>query len=121
MPKKLLAKLSKETASAPAANQVPFSVYHYNKKNLEYCEKNGIIVEAYSPLNHGHKIEHPTLEKISAKHSKTPAQVMLRWALQHNTVPLPKSVHSERIRENKEIFDFGLANKEMAELDELSR
>ncbi|KAJ5561314.1 hypothetical protein N7535_004219 [Penicillium sp. DV-2018c] len=80
---------------------------------VEWLQKRGIIVEAYSPLAHGSRLREPVLASIGGKYGKTPAQVLIRWSLQMGFVPLPKSVTPKRIRENVEVFDFELDEEDM--------
>jgi diketogulonate reductase-like aldo/keto reductase len=100
-------------------NQVEFSPFLYQKQLLDYCETNHIQVEAYSPLTQGEKLNHPKIQQIAKKHDKTPAQVLIRWSLQHNLVTIPKSVREERIKENSRVFDYNLTNEDMRMLDSL--
>jgi diketogulonate reductase-like aldo/keto reductase len=103
-----LEELLKECEIKPMVNQVELHVFLQQPELLAYCEKNKIIVEAYSPLAHGYGLDNPTLKIIANKHNKTTAQIMLRWCLQMNTVILPKSTHKDRIQENINVFDFKL-------------
>ena len=114
-----LTELLEDADVVPMVNQVEFSPFLYQKQLLDYCEKNKIQVEAYSPLTQGAKLNHPTIQQIAKKHNKTPAQVLLRWSLQHNLVTIPKSVREERIRENSQVFDYTLTSEEMRVLDSL--
>ena len=107
------------TDIVPMVNQVEFSPFLYQKQLLDYCEKNRIQVEAYSPLTQGEKLSDPRIQEIAKKHSKTPAQVLLRWSLQHNLVAIPKSVREERIKENSQVFDYNLTSEDMRILDSL--
>ena len=106
----------------PAVNQIEFHpfVYKDQKPTLDYCRDQGIIVEAYSPLAHAKQMDHPAVVRIAKATTKTPGQVMLRWAVQHGTVPIPKTTHKERMQENLDIFNFELSKQQMAELDGLS-
>jgi len=116
-----LEELLSESDIVPAVNQVEFHPFLYSQLAplLDYCAKKGIIVEAYSPLAQGHKVDDPTIVKIAQTHGKSGAQVMLRWAIQHNTLPIPKSVTPSRIKENLEVFDFELSNRDMDTLNAL--
>jgi len=114
-----LTELLEDADVVPMVNQVEFSPFLYQKQLLDYCEKNKIQVEAYSPLTQGAKLNHPTIQQIAKKHSKTPAQVLIRWSLQHNLVTIPKSVREERIRENSQVFDYNLTSEDMRILDSL--
>ena len=114
-----LTELLEDADVVPMVNQVEFSPLLYQKQLLDYCEKNKIQVEAYSPLTQGAKLNHPTIQQIAKKHGKTPAQVLLRWSLQHNLVTIPKSVREERIKENSQVFDYNLTSEDMRVLDSL--
>ena len=85
-----LEDLLEEHELVPAVNQVEFHPFLYQKELLEYCQRKGIQVEAYSPLARGEKLEHPRLTAIAAKYSKSPAELMIRWGLQHGLVVIPK-------------------------------
>lgn len=103
----------------PAVNQVEFNPFLFQRELLEHCRRNGIQLEAYGPLVRGHKMEHPVVQRIARKHGKTSAQVLLRWGVQHDVVVIPKSVRPERIRENADLFGFGLDAQDLAALDQL--
>ena len=114
-----LTELLEQSDIVPMVNQVEFSPFLYQKQLLDYCEKNKIQLEAYSPLTQGAKLNHPKIQQIAKKHNKTPAQVLIRWSLQHNLVAIPKSVREERIKENSQIFDYNLTTEDMRILDSL--
>ena len=101
----------------PAINQVEFSPYIYNKELLDTCIKHNIILEAYSPLTRKEKLKDPKLVDIAKKHSKTTAQILIRWAIEHELVVIPKSANKNRIIENASIFDFELDKTDMEILD----
>ncbi len=103
----------------PSVNQVEFSPFLYQKALLDHCRKLGIQLEAYGPLVRGHRMDHPALVAIAKKHRRTPAQVLLRWGLQHDLVVIPKSVHAERIRENADLYGFALDADDLKTLDGL--
>jgi 2,5-diketo-D-gluconate reductase A len=105
----------------PAVNQVHFSPFHYRRALLEACERLGVVLEAYTPLEQGRWFDDPTLTEIASRIDRTPAQVMLRWCVQRGAVVIPKSTHRERIVENARIFDFVLADGDMRTLDGLDR
>jgi 2,5-diketo-D-gluconate reductase A len=107
-------------ARRPAINQVRFSPLHFPGKLLSYCDEQGVALEAYSPLEHGRGFGNPVIAEIARRLERSEAQVMLRWAIQHNAVVIPKSARRDRIRENAQIFDFELSTHEMSELDALS-
>ena len=104
----------------PAVNQVEFTPFLYQKELLEYCRKKGILLEAYAPLTRSGKFSHPVIAGLSAKHSRTPAQILLRWCMQHEVVPIPKSKTPARIDENAGVFDFTLSQSDMQKLDSLN-
>src|SRR5262249_41356858 len=86
---------------------------------VTYCEKHGIVVEAYSPLTRGQRLGHPVVVEVARLAQRTPAQVLLRWGIQRGFVILPKSEKPARIAENGALFDFALDAAAMAELDAL--
>jgi diketogulonate reductase-like aldo/keto reductase len=103
----------------PAVNQVEFSPFLYQRDLLEHCQRHGIVLESYGPLVRGERMEDPSLVRIAKKKGRTPAQVLLRWGLQHGTIVIPKSVRPERIRENAGLFGWTLDAGDMAALDRL--
>jgi methylglyoxal/glyoxal reductase len=105
----------------PAVNQVELHVFLQQPELLDYCKKEGIIVEAYSPLAHAKDMDEPIIQKIAKRRGKSYAQIMLRWCIQKDLVVLPKSVTPARIAENIDIFDFELSNDEMKQLTTLDR
>ncbi|MFH1174202.1 MAG: aldo/keto reductase [archaeon] len=115
-----LQELLPKATITPQVNQVEFSPYLYQKELLDYCEKHHIVLEAYSPLTRGKKFDDERLLDIAKKHGKTPAQILIRWALQHTIVVLPKSTTEARIKENSSIYDFNLDKQDMQLLDSLN-
>jgi len=103
----------------PMVNQVEQHPFLYLPKLNAKCREHGIIVEAYSPLTKGMRIDHPALVGIAREHERSPAQILIRWCLQHDLVVLPKSVRPERIRENASVFDFEISESDMKRLDAL--
>ncbi|HEX2866412.1 MAG TPA: aldo/keto reductase [Ignavibacteriales bacterium] len=103
----------------PAVNQVEFSPFLYQKGLLKFCRENNVELEAYSPLSRASKLNDPRLKEIAVRYGKTPAQIMIRWALEHKIVVIPKSVHKERIYENADVFDFEISEADMQRLDSL--
>ncbi|MCX7879829.1 MAG: aldo/keto reductase [Ignavibacteria bacterium] len=97
----------------PVVNQVEFSPYLYQKELKEFCEENKILIEAYSPLGRGRKLNDPRLIELAKKYQKTPAQILIRWALQMGTIVIPKSAKRERIIENASVFDFELSKEDV--------
>ncbi len=105
----------------PVVDQVQFSPFEYRRAILEGAQQRNIVVEAYSPLGTGRHISNQTVQRIASHVGRTPAQVLLRWSLQHDLVVIPKSTHRERIEENAQIFDFILSDQDMTALDALDR
>ena len=106
---------------APVVNQVQLSPFTYRRALLAEGRERGLAVEAYSPLGTGRHLTDETVTRIATRMGRTPAQVLLRWGLQHEFIVLPKSTHRERIAENAQIFDVVLSERDMAELDALDR
>jgi diketogulonate reductase-like aldo/keto reductase len=103
----------------PAVNQIEWHPFVRQKVLHDFCVDHGIQLEAWSPLTRGKMLDNQVIDEIAEAHGKTPAQVLIRWDLQHEVVTIPKSVHRERIKENSEVFDFALSSDEMARLDGL--
>jgi len=103
----------------PAVDQVEWHPFVRQKPLHDFCKDQGIQLEAWSPLTRGKMLDNQVIDEIAEAKGKTPAQVLLRWDLQHEVVTIPKSVHYERIKENSEVFDFYLSSDEMARLDSL--
>lgn len=118
-----LSELLATSDEIPAVNQIEFHpfVFEQQRPALEYCQRQGIVVEAYSPLARSRVLNHLAIMHIAEQTGMTPAQVLLRWCIQHGTVPIPKSANPGRIRENFEVFDFKLSPKDMDILDGLAR
>src|SRR5438093_7381012 len=111
---------SEDVDVVPAVDQVEFHPFLYQKELLQFCKKNSIQLEAYSPLTRAKRLNHPVIVAIAKKYGKTPAQILIRWSLQHDVVVIPKSIHEERIRENSQVFDFQLEPDDMKYLDSLN-
>ena len=105
---KQIEEFTTKSNTIPSVNQIRLSPFNYQSKLLQFCKSKGIIVEGYTPIEKGRKGTHQKLKKIATKYQKTPAQILLRWAVQHEVVPIPKSSQPSRIEENKSIFDFSL-------------
>jgi len=115
-----LEELIGESHVIPSLNQVEFHPFLYQKELLKYCQKQGIQVEAYSPLARGERLKHPRIGSLAEKYAKTPAQLMIRWGLQRGLVVIPKSTREERIRENSQVFDFDISDDDIRSLDSLN-
>jgi diketogulonate reductase-like aldo/keto reductase len=105
----------------PAVNQARFSVLEYRRGLLDACERRGIALEAYSPLGTGQHLANKTVNEVAQRLGRTPAQVLLRWCLQHDVPVIAKSTHRERLQENAQIFDFAFSSEDMAKLDALDQ
>ena len=116
-----LDRLLAETGVAPDVNQIELNPYVARVEPREYHEKHGIITESWSPIGGGSNavLNHTVVTGIASRHRSTPAQVVLRWHLQLGLVPIPKSSHPERMRENLDVFDFTLSEQEMAAISAL--
>jgi diketogulonate reductase-like aldo/keto reductase len=115
-----LEALLAQSETVPTVNQVKFNPYNYDKRLLDYCRAHHIQLEAYSPLTQGRRLDDPKLVTIAKHYDKTLAQILIRWALQHHVVVIPKSSHQERIQENADVFDFAISDEDMARLDAFS-
>lgn len=118
---KHLEEMKSYATELPAVNQVELHVFLQQPELLEYCRAHDIVVEAYSPLAHGKRLDDPTIIAVAQKHHKTYAQIMLRWCIQNNLVVLPKSVTPERVRQNIKLFDFELDTEDMHRLAQLDQ
>ena len=104
----------------PALNQVEFSPYLYQKELLEFCTNNNILLGAYAPLTRVKKFFDPKLQSLSKRYNKTVAQILIRWAIEHELVVTPKTVHKKRIIENANVFDFSLDESDTEILDNMN-
>ncbi|MFA7370905.1 MAG: aldo/keto reductase [Sphaerochaetaceae bacterium] len=115
-----LQELLQNSAITPAVNQIENHPLLSQVELRRFCQQQGIVVEAWSPLMKGN-LEIPAIVKLAEEHQKTPAQIVLRWHLQNGVVVIPKSVHDYRIRENSQIFDFSLTPDEMEIINSLNQ
>jgi len=140
-----LEELLAGTDTIPAVNQVEFHPYLYQRDLLDFCVSKGIVIEAYSPLTHGKRLDDPRLVAVAKKYSevrprpatrwlklplmdnlfhcagtKSPAQILIRWALQHDIAVIPKSAKRSRIFEDVDVFDFEITEEDMQLLDGFS-
>jgi diketogulonate reductase-like aldo/keto reductase len=101
----------------PMVNQIEFHPGYIQPEVVKWCKEHNILVEAWSPLGCGKVLGDKRLGAIAEKYGKSIAQLCIRYALQHEVLPLPKSVTPERIKENTDIFDFEITTADMAEID----
>ncbi len=115
-----LKELFETSETIPTVNQIEFSPFLFQKELMDYCKSNKIGVEAYSPLTRGRKFGNEVVLALAQKHEKTPAQILIRWGLQHELIEIPKSGNQQHLRENANIFDFTLNREDVSQLDELN-
>lgn len=101
----------------PMVNQIKCSPFNYRPNLHEFCKANDIIMEAYSPLTRGGRLDESHLKALARKYAKTTAQILLRWCIQKEIPTIPKSSHRERIKENADIFDFEITPEDMEALE----
>ena len=116
-----LEELRRVSGIIPAVNQIECHPLCYPKELIEYCQSNGIQVQAYAPLARGSYLDNDILCVLGTKYAHTPAQVGLRWAIQKGISVIPKSTHPERIASNSRIFDFTIDQEDMDLLDTLNQ
>lgn len=104
----------------PVVDQVEFSPYLFLKDLLYECKEKGIVLQAYSPLVRGQKLNDPKLVEIAEKYNKTPAQIILRWAIQLGVSTIPKSSNAKRLQENFDIWDIEISQEDMECLCQLN-
>ena len=114
-----LEDILRDSQVVPTVNQVEFHPFLVQPELLRFCQSHQIQVEAWSPLMQGQIVTEQVVQKLAEKYHKTPAQIALRWNLQHEVVTIPKSVQVNRIAENANIFDFELSEVDMRVLDAL--
>ena len=115
----MIDELVTATGVTPAVNQIEWSPLLFDQATVDGHRERGIVVEGYSALRGG-TLDHPTIVENAKQHGKSPAQVIIRWHLQHGIVVIPKSVKRERIVENAQVANFELTDEEMTTLDSLS-
>ena len=100
-------------------NQIEVHPFNTRTDITTFCQENGIVVEAYAPLVRALRMKHPTIVNLSRKYNVSPAQLLVRWSLQKGFVPLPKSVHKERIIMNAQVDDFTIQDDDIKVMDAL--
>jgi diketogulonate reductase-like aldo/keto reductase len=114
-----LQELLKVSQIQPAVNQIQFSPFEYRRALVDACEDAGVVAQAYSPLGTGRHLRDPVVDRIASATGRTPAQVLIRWAIQEGLSVIPKSTHRERIDENFNVLDFELDAASVSALDAL--
>ena len=112
-------ELKKTATIFPMVNQIFLAPGELQKEVVSYCQEHNVLLEAYSPLGTGKIFDVPEMQELSDKYGKTIAQIAIRWSLQHDFLPLPKSVTPSRIEENLAVFDFELSDEDMQRIDQL--
>lgn len=112
-------ELLKTAEITPMVNQIFLNPSDMQPDVVEYNKAHSMLTEAYSPLGTGRIFQVPQLQEMAEKYGRSIAQLVLRWSLQHGFLPLPKSVHADRIRQNGELFDFEISAADMAVIDGL--
>jgi len=115
-----LKTLAESTGEMPAVHQLEWSPFGHSLDMLSFCRAQEIVLQAYSPLTRGKRLKDERLVEIAGKYGKSPAQVILRWDLQHGVVPIPKAYREDHQRQNLDIFDFALDDIDMGTLDGLN-
>ncbi len=118
---KQLAPLIEAAEVKPMVNQIEFHPGYTQPETAAYSREHGMLVEAWSPLGCGTVLGDPVVNAIAEAHGKTAAHVCIRYAMQKNALPLPKSVTPSRIIDNTKVFDFSLTDEEMSRLDAMPR
>lgn len=114
-----LEELAETARIMPMVDQLEIHPGWLQKEAVDYCQSRGIVVEAWAPLGRMTMAGDAAISSIAEAHGKTAAQISLRWEIQHGILPIPKSSHPERMKQNLSVFDFSLTEKEMATLDAL--
>ena len=114
-----IGRIIEATGVVPALNQIELHPYFQQRTLRDFHDLHGIVTEAWSPIARGRVADDSTIKSIAAAHGRTPAQVTLRWEIQHDIVVIPKTVTPERIIANIDVFDFELGSDEMAAIDAL--
>jgi 2,5-diketo-D-gluconate reductase A len=116
-----LDRITKESNTIPAVNQVEVHPYFTNEEVRAYGREHGIAIEAWSPIARGTVLDEPEIRRIAGDRGKSPAQVVLRWHIQRGDIIFPKSVSPSRMKDNFELFDFELDNDDTAAISALDR
>jgi 2,5-diketo-D-gluconate reductase A len=114
----MIDELTSATGVAPEVNQIEWSPLLFDATVLDAHRERGVTLEGYSALRGG-TLEHPAIVSIAERLGRTPAQVIIRWHLQHGVVVIPKSRQADRIRSNADVAGFELSATDMATLDAL--
>jgi 2,5-diketo-D-gluconate reductase A len=119
-PDQQIGELIHATGEVPAVNQIEWSPFGCSADMLDYCRERHIVIQAYSPLTRGERLNDLMLGKLAAEYGKTSAQLVIRWNLQLGVVPLPKASTPDHLEENLRVFDFELSDEDMTKLNDLN-
>lgn len=112
-----LNELQTYSSIMPALNQVEFTPWLFQKELLEFCKTRNIQLQSYSPITRGKKFDDPRLLKLCEKYDKSPAQIILRWNLEHGISTIPKSSNKKRLQDNFDILKFTISSEDVAFMD----
>lgn len=108
------------TGELPVVNQIEWTPFGHSPRMLDFCHDNSIVIMAWSPLTRATRLNDDKLAAMAARYGRTPAQMLIRWNLQTGVVPLPKANHVQHLRDNLHVFDFAIAQPDMARLRALN-
>lgn len=108
------------TDEVPVVNQIEWSPFGHSMGMLDWAEENEVVIQAYSTLTRAEKLDDETILQLAEKYNKTPAQIIIRWNIQHHVVPLVKASTQEHMQENLDVFDFDISPEDMGRLDSLN-
>ena len=108
------------TGEVPAVNQIEWTPFGWSPEMLDHCRGRHIVIQAYSPLGRAERLNDDRLVEIAESYGRTPAQVVIRWNLQLGIVPIPKANTQDHLEENLGVFDFGVSEQDMAQLNDLN-
>ena len=108
------------TGEIPVVNQIEWSPFGWSPEMLDYCARQGIVIQAYSPLTRARRLDNERLRSVATRHGRTPAQVLLRWSIERGAVPLPKANQRDHLAENLEALDFSLQSEDLDVLNSLN-
>ncbi len=116
----LIDRLIGVTGEIPVVNQIEWTPFGHSDKMMKYCVDHNIVIQAYSSLTRGTKLDDPVLDDMAEKYGKTPAQILIRWNLQIGTVPISKANEKQHLEEDLNVFDFEIEEGDMRMLHGLN-
>jgi diketogulonate reductase-like aldo/keto reductase len=116
----LIEELVYRTGELPVVNQIEWTPFGHSPRMLDFCHDNGIIIQAWSPLTRGTRLNDDKLTAMAARYGRTPAQLLIRWNLQLGVVPIPKANELAHLRDNLHVFDFEILPPDMVKLRALN-